>query len=99
MLSQQDFLHAGAGEDGLTDVIDELIASSPEARVVVLIYEMADRNICAIVRTERPHDAISLTRGFNASGTREEVRLCFTKKTVVQVEQDLLEKIKAQITK
>ncbi|NQV89086.1 MAG: hypothetical protein HQ488_02085 [Parcubacteria group bacterium] len=99
LLSQQDFLHAGASEDGLTDVIDELIASSPDAKVVVLIYEMADRNICAIVRTERPMDAIALTRGFSASGTREEVRLCFTKKTVVQVEEDLLNKIKSHIAK
>ncbi len=99
MLSQQDFMHAGATEDGLTDVIDELIASSPEARVVVLIYEMADRNICAIIRTERPLDAIALTRGFSSSGTREEVRLCFSKKTVVEVERDLIQKIKTQITK
>lgn len=98
LLSQQDFLHAGAEEADLPDVIDELIASSPNAKVVVLLYEMADRNICAIVRTERPLDSIALTSGFNAVGTREEVRLCFTKKTIVQVEKELIVKMKQQLT-
>ena len=99
LLSQQDFLHAGGEEADLPDVIDELIASTPNAKVVVLVYEMADRNICAIIRAERPLDAITLTSGFSAVGTREEVRLCFTKKTIVQVEKDLIEKIKTQLGK
>jgi|SaaInlStandDraft_6_1057023.scaffolds.fasta_scaffold06580_3 nanoRNase/pAp phosphatase (c-di-AMP/oligoRNAs hydrolase) len=99
LLSQQDFMHSGAKEIDLPDVIDELIASSPNAKVVVLMYEMSDRNICAIVRAERPLDAISLTGGFNASGTREEVRLCIAKKTIVQVETELIERIKNQLKK
>lgn len=97
LLSQQDFLHAGAEEQDLPDVIDELIASSPSAKTVVLIYEMRDRNICAIVRVERPLDAITLCRGYNAAGTREEVRLCIINKTIVQVEKELIESIKKQI--
>jgi len=78
-------------------VIDELIASSPNAKVVILLYEMSDRNICAIVRTERPLDAIQLTSQFNTAGTREEVRLCFNKKTIVQVEQELTKAIKEKL--
>ncbi|PJA45317.1 hypothetical protein CO174_03995 [Candidatus Uhrbacteria bacterium CG_4_9_14_3_um_filter_50_9] len=97
LLSQQDFMHAGGAEDDLPDVIDELIASSPNAKVVILLYEMSDRNICAIVRTERPLDAIQLTSQFNTAGTREEVRLCFNKKTIVQVEQELTKAIKEKL--
>ena len=94
LLSQQDFMHAGATEDGLPDVIDELIASSPEAKIVALIYEDEQHNVCAIVRAERPLDAIALCAPFNAAGTREEVRLCFTKKNIVQVEQLLIDTLK-----
>lgn len=97
MLSQQDFMHAGADEKDLPDVIDELIASTPEARVVVILYEMTNRSICAIVRAERPLDAIALCRGYSAAGTREEVRLCFPDKTIVRVETELIEAIKKEI--
>jgi nanoRNase/pAp phosphatase (c-di-AMP/oligoRNAs hydrolase) len=96
LLSQQDFMHAGGAEEDLPDVIDELIASSPHAKIIILLYEMRDRNVCAIVRTERPFDAIQLTRRFNAAGTREEVRLCFNKKTIVEVEQELIQSIRQQ---
>lgn len=97
MLSQQDFMHAGTEEEHLPDVIDELIASSPDAQVVTLLYEDKEKNICAIVRAERPLDAIRLTRGFSAAGTREEVQLYFSKKHIVQVEKELIEHLKTQI--
>src|SRR3989339_76548 len=41
LLSQQDFMHAGAQDEDLKDVIEELIASSPNARVTVLLFETA----------------------------------------------------------
>lgn len=97
LLSQQDFMHAGAKDEDLVDVIDELIASSPQAKVVVLIYEDKDHQVCAIVRAERPLDAIALTSRFNAAGVREEVRLVFTKKTIVDVEKELIEHVKQQL--
>lgn len=99
LLSQQDFMHAGAEETDLPDVIDELIASSPEAKIVVLLYEMNDRSVCGIVRTERPLDAIALTAKFKAAGTREEVRLCFTKQNIVQAEKQLIEGIREKLMK
>jgi bifunctional oligoribonuclease and PAP phosphatase NrnA len=99
LLSHQDFMHAGAQEDDLPDVIDELIASSPDARVVVLLYENDAGNICAIVRGERPVDVINLCKGFNASGTREEARICILKKNIVQVEKELVGSIRRALAK
>ena len=97
LLSKQDFLHAGAQEHDLPDVIDELIASIPHARVVVLLYENTEGNICVIVRGERPIDVIDLCKGWNAAGTREEVRLCVLKKNIVEVESELLTSIRKQL--
>ena len=96
LLSQQDFLHAGAEEHDLHDVIDELLSTSPHARVVVLLYENSKREIVAIVHVERPLDAIALCAPFNAAGTREEVRLLFANKQIVQVEKELIEHIRKQ---
>ena len=98
LLSQQDFLHAGAHEEDLPDVVDELIASSPHARVVVLMYEQQDKAIRVIVKTQRPLDAIALTQGFNAAGTREEVRLLMKNKTIVQAEKHIIEQLKNRLT-
>lgn len=97
IISQQDFMHAGAGEEDLHDVIDELIATSPQAKVVVLVYENDEHNVCAIVRAERPLDAIALCAKFHAAGIREEVRLCFVKKNVVQVEKELIEELSKKL--
>lgn len=99
MLSQQDFMHAGADEQDLTDVIDELIATSPHADIVVLLYENSERNICAIVRVERPLDAIALTAEFGGTGVREEVRMCFVKRTIVDVERELVEYLRKEVKK
>lgn len=99
MLSQQDFLHAGGEEQNLSDVIDELIVTSPQAQVVMLIYENSERNICVIVKTERPFDAINLTSKFHGKGTRDEVRLCFTKRTLVDVEKELMTELKSKTGK
>ena len=97
LLSQQDFLHAGAEEQDLPDVIDELLSSSPHARVVVLLYETHSHDIAAIIRTERPIDAIALCAPFHAAGTREEVRLVFQNKTIIETEKLLMEHIKKEL--
>lgn len=104
LLSKQDFMHAGGEEEDLADVIDELITSSPEAKIVALLYEDQDNNICAIIRAEKPLDAIALTSNFRPAGTREEAHLCFTKsggagKTIVQVEKELIKHLAEQSKK
>lgn len=99
LLSQQDFMHAGGEEEDLADVIDELIASSPEAKIVALLYEDSENNVCAIIRAEKPLDAVALTSAFRPSGTRDEARLCFTKKTIVQVEKELIKHLSEQAKK
>ncbi|MFA6132034.1 MAG: hypothetical protein WC702_03155 [Patescibacteria group bacterium] len=94
MLSQQDFLHAGAREEDLPDVIDELISNSPEAKIIVLLYENHARHICGIIRAEPPHDARRLAELFSAVGTRGEVHVCLEKKTIVEAEKEIIEAIK-----
>jgi nanoRNase/pAp phosphatase (c-di-AMP/oligoRNAs hydrolase) len=96
LLSQQDFLHAGAHEEDLPDVIDELISNSPEAAIVVLLYENRDRHICGIVRAEHPHNARELTAIFSPSGTKQESHVCFENTTIVETEKKIIEAIKKQ---
>ncbi|MFH1315357.1 MAG: hypothetical protein ABIH67_03070 [Candidatus Uhrbacteria bacterium] len=93
LLSQQDFMQSGAEESDLPDVVDEMLASSPEAKVSILLYEDTDRNVCGIIRTEQPHDAVALAAPFKPAGTREEARVCFIGRNIVAVEKELVPKI------
>jgi phosphoesterase RecJ-like protein len=97
LLSQQDFLHAGAREEDLPDVIDELITNSPEAKIILLLYENGARHVCGIIRVETPHDARRLIEPLAASGTKEEVRLCLENKTIVEAEKEIVEIIKKNL--
>lgn len=90
LLSRQDFLHAGAEEADLPDVVDELIASTPDAKVVALLYETHDRGIVGILRAERPIDVLALAAPLRPSGTREEARVSFPGKTIVEAEREAL---------
>ncbi len=97
MLSQQDFLHAGAREEDLPDVIDELISNSPEAKIIVLLYENHARHICGIIRAEPPHDARGLTELFASFGNRQEAHVCFENTAIVEAEKKIIETIKKQV--
>ncbi len=94
LLSLQDFLHAGAEEADLPDVVDELIASSPDAKVIALLYETADRGIVGILRAERPLDVLTLAAPLKPTGTREDARVSFPGMNIVQAERATLEALK-----
>jgi len=94
LLSQQDFLHAGAREEDLPDVIDELISNSPAAKIIVLLYENHARHVCGIIRAEPPHDARQLTESFSSFGTKQEAHVCLENKTIVEAEREIIETIK-----
>lgn len=90
VLTRQDFALAGASEDDLPGVIDDLIAASPEAETIALLYEKAPDEICCLVRSENRRDADRLTEPFGGEGGRVESR-CFLKgKTIADAERELL---------
>lgn len=96
ILSRQDFLHAGAEEADLSDVIDELITSSPAARIVGLIYEASDRTVRAVLHAERPFDALLLAHSFKPTGNRARVQLKLDEQNLVKAEQKLIEEIRGK---
>lgn len=94
LLSSQDFLHAGADESDLQDVIDELIATSPDAETVLLLYENSAHHICGILRAHPPAHAAKILAGFAATGNSEEARVCLTSMNLLEAERQLIETIK-----
>ncbi|NCO04575.1 MAG: hypothetical protein GW939_00335 [Candidatus Magasanikbacteria bacterium] len=83
LITRDNFIHSGATQQDLEDIIDELIANSPEAKIILLLHEQLDANgnptIQGILRTQRPFDAKLLTNQFAPKGTKEQVTFCVNK--------------------
>lgn len=94
LLVRQDFVHSGAGEEHLPDVIDELMMNSPEAEIVGLLYEQEPAGgaagICALVSTEKHASAMNLVAGLKPDGTRSLARLCFPGMGILEAEKAVL---------
>lgn len=93
VISRQDFVHSGADEEDLPDVIEELIKNAPEAEVVVLLYEDREKHVCGIVSSGRGMDSLELALPFKPNGTRDTARVCFTDKSITEVEKLLIPKL------
>jgi nanoRNase/pAp phosphatase (c-di-AMP/oligoRNAs hydrolase) len=97
LLVRQDFIHAGAGEESLPDIIDELIVNAPEAEVTAILYEQEDTKergkvggICALVSTERHADAMKLVSPLKPEGHRRLARVCFPGGTLPEAEKAVI---------
>ncbi len=69
LIKRDDFAKAGAGEDRLPGVIDDLILTSPKARVVVILYEKEDGKIGGWLKTPAHQDALKLTQAWQGEGS------------------------------
>lgn len=97
LIGRQDFLHAGADEEDLPDVIEELISSCPDAQVAALIYESRDGSVRAVVRSEL-RDALALTAAFAPMGSREQVRVRFAETPIPEAERKLIGGLMLKLT-
>lgn len=97
VLTRQDFAMAGADEEALRDVSDDLIATAPEAETIALLYERADGSICCVIRDDARKSADRLTAPWNGEGGRVESR-CFLKGvTIAAAEKDVLEHLRKEL--
>lgn len=97
LLTRQDFVSAGTDEKSLENIVEELMMSSPNAKIGILFYEHKDGGIQAIVHADRPFDALYLGAPFRASGTREEAYLRLTDKDIVTAEKNVITHVKKQL--
>lgn len=80
-LSRQDFLETGADHDALNGVVSELVSYSPEAKIVVIVYEtddIASKGACVTIHVSPPYSATDIGRVFGATGSRDRVDFCLT---------------------
>lgn len=90
-ITRDDFVRCGATEIDLKDIIDELIGTSPEAKLTLLLHEHADtpEMIHGIFRVHTAKDAKKLLEPYHTEGTRSEVSFQLHGKTLKQAEEEI----------
>lgn len=105
-LNREDFRIAGADENALPEIIDELLANSPEAKIIALIYEtektiegQLTKAVEAIVACQPPLDAMLLTKSFQPQGGKERVKIAIPNQNLIAAETAVIENIKKVLEK
>lgn len=98
MLSRQDFLHAGAEEQDIQGLLDELLSSCPDAKMTLLLYETEAHTIAGILRCA-DSDARLLTAPFSPEGNRERVTFSCAPFSFPQAEEAIKKAIQEGLKK
>lgn len=96
-LQQKDFIDLNLQDPNLTEVIDELITSAPEAEIIVLFYENSKKSITGLTYSTKNYDSLYLTKSFNPTGTKRLAEFELDKNDLVEGGNEVIESIKKQI--
>lgn len=95
LLTRQDFVAAGAKEEELRGVMEELIAASPDAQAAFVLYECS-KGVCGIIQSAPGIDLLALCRDWSPQGTGREVEIKITNTPIIDAERALLERLRRQ---
>ena len=98
LLSRQDFIHAGAAPQDLEDVINELMTSYPKARAVAILFEDEEK-VKTILHTEKPLNALELTRAWRGEGESTRARFALAGMSLVQAEEQIISQLRKNLEK
>jgi hypothetical protein len=101
LITRDDFITSGAEEEELPEVIDELIANSPEADIVVLFYEIpylnsTETKICCLIKTLKGPTADKLI-SHSAEGGKDFRQFCLTGMKLTDAEKEIIEEIRMNL--
>ncbi len=93
VLTREDFVRAGAGEEALPSVVHELIAFSKDVEAAVLIYENVKNKICVRVISTQNKDALKLAERWQGKGSTNETEFCLEGSDLISAEKQVIENI------
>ena len=96
LITEHDFIEAGASEKDLPEVIEELYSFIPGVEIVALIYQLSGK-INVILNTVKSHNALYLASPFNPVGNKNSATFTLTGKTLPEAEKEVIGEIKAKL--
>lgn len=98
-ITRDDFVRSGANEHDLSDLINELIAASPDAKVILLLFEdLKEQNkIHGLVTVDKNFDALLLTKFMGSRGTKRNAEYVIFGKSLKEAEDISINEIRKQM--
>lgn len=98
VLSQGDFLSAGAHEDDLLELIDELLVNAPDAQLILCCYELQDRTTRVVARSpDGRYDAASVLKSLGGNGSAAFARATLATNDLIAAERQVLDAVRGRI--
>jgi len=99
-LTQKDFLELNLQNPNLSEIIEELITSAPEAEIVILFYENASCNaINGILYTSKNYDSLYLAKAFKPFGSKTLATFTINSPNLLQAGKEVIESVKTNLQK
>ncbi|MBN1325590.1 hypothetical protein JW977_01230 [Candidatus Falkowbacteria bacterium] len=96
-LQQKDFLELNVQNPNLSEVIEELITSAPEAEIIVLFYENKHNSISGVIYTSKNYDSLYLIKNYEPFGSKTLAEFEVNKSELVEALREVIENIKNSI--
>lgn len=94
-----DFVKSGAEEKDIKGVAEEIIANSPQAEIILLLYEKSNHEISGQLHASENHDAKYLLNNFEISGNKTFVTFAIKDKSLSEVEAEAVNEIRSKLEK
>ncbi|MBI5728600.1 MAG: DHH family phosphoesterase [Candidatus Magasanikbacteria bacterium] len=97
-LTREDFVRSDTSEEELYDIMAELLGSSPQAKIILLLHESkkssAENLIQGLIHTVKPHHAKQLVEKFQATGAERDATFTIANLTLKAAEETVIANIK-----
>jgi len=100
-ITREDFARSGTSEDDLKDIVSELIANSPEAKLILILNESSEagqgQKIKAFLATDKDYNATELLQQFHAEGNKKTAVAVLENLSLKEAEEKIIDSIKENI--
>ncbi|OGY42724.1 MAG: hypothetical protein A2Y67_01535 [Candidatus Buchananbacteria bacterium RBG_13_39_9] len=97
-LQQKDLIELNITQPNLSEVIEELITSAPEAQIIVLFSENQRKTISGLIYSAKNYDSLYLTKAFNPSGNKTLAEFEINKPDLAAAAREAIESIKNNLS-
>jgi len=98
IITRDDFTRSGATAKELPDLVSELIANSPDAKLILIAYEDEKNNGTTrfFLTVDKKFDAKQLAKLFKPEGDRKTVEFLISNKNIKEAESAVIDEIKKE---
>ena len=91
-LTRDDFIRAGAETIDLTDITHEIIANSPEAKNILILFEDTQNInlIHGILTVDKDFDALAITTEFEPNGNKKRATFSIENKKLLETQEEII---------